>query len=155
MFSLIKTPYCNTNPPVTIYALLSKFWISRFTRFFAPPRPGPPRGFTSSPRPALPRWKKLRPAHPWHFVYVFFMRVFLNALYTTCKYSQQNSTCKTPCTQTSYEVRPSPKGSYPVLEIGLEFDREVDVTRIQFSFSIWDVLTGLGGAVSRTFHGLD
>ena len=25
MFSLIKTPYCNTNPPVTIYALLSNF----------------------------------------------------------------------------------------------------------------------------------
>ena len=52
MFSLIKTPYCNTNPPVTIYALLSNFWISWFTRFFAPPRPGPPRGFSSSPRPA-------------------------------------------------------------------------------------------------------
>ena len=28
MFSLIKAPYCNTNPPVTIYALLSNFWIS-------------------------------------------------------------------------------------------------------------------------------
>ena len=28
MFSLIKTPYCNTNPPVTIYALLSNFQIS-------------------------------------------------------------------------------------------------------------------------------
>ena len=52
MFALIKTPYCNKNPPVTIYALLSNFQISWFTRFFAPPRPGPPRGFLPSPRPA-------------------------------------------------------------------------------------------------------
>ena len=72
MFSLIETPYCNTNPPVTIYALLSNFQISWFTHFFAPPRTAPrififapPRRFSSSPRPALPRWKKFRPAHSW------------------------------------------------------------------------------------------
>ena len=52
MCSLIKTPNCNTNPPITIYALLSNFWISRFTRFFALPHPAPPCGFSSSPRPA-------------------------------------------------------------------------------------------------------
>ena len=32
------------------------------------------------------------------------------------------------------------------MELG--FEREVEVTRVQFSFSIWDVFTGLGGAVS-------
>ena len=52
MFSFIKTPEGITNLQKTIYALLSNFWISGFTRFFAPPRPGPPRGFSSSPRPA-------------------------------------------------------------------------------------------------------
>ena len=52
MFSFIKTPEGITNLPMTIYALLSNFWISGFTRFFAPPRPGPPRGFSLSPRPA-------------------------------------------------------------------------------------------------------
>ena len=59
MFSLIKTPYCYTNPPVTIYAILSNFQISWFTRFFAPPQTAPliflfapPRGFSSSPCPA-------------------------------------------------------------------------------------------------------
>ena len=50
MVSLIKTPYCNTNPPVTIYALLSNFQISWFTRFFAPLRPA-----DFHPRPAPPR----------------------------------------------------------------------------------------------------
>ena len=34
----------------TIYALLSNFWISRFTRSFAPPH-----GFSPSPRPTPPR----------------------------------------------------------------------------------------------------
>ena len=76
-FSFLKTPECIINLPITIYALLSNFWISGFTRFFAPPRPGPPRGFSLSPRPtpprpadfypcpAPPRRKMLRPAHPW------------------------------------------------------------------------------------------
>ena len=41
--------------PNSKYALLSNFWISGFTRFFAPPRPGPPRGFSLSPRPTPPR----------------------------------------------------------------------------------------------------
>ena len=52
---------------MTIYALLSNFWISRFTRSFAPPR-----GFSPSPRPAPrifvlapPRRNMVRPAHPW------------------------------------------------------------------------------------------
>ena len=62
MFSLIKAPYCNTNPPVTIYALLSNFGISWFTRFFAPDRPGPPHGFSSSPHPAPPISSSPRPA---------------------------------------------------------------------------------------------
>ena len=53
-----KSPY-----NITIYALLSNFWISGFTRFFAPPRPGPPRGFSSSPRPA-PRIFILAPPRP-------------------------------------------------------------------------------------------
>ena len=54
MFSFIKTPEGITNLPITIYALLSNFWISGFTRFFAPPRPGPPRGFFifAPPHPA-------------------------------------------------------------------------------------------------------
>ena len=43
MFSFIKTPEGITNLPITIYALLSNFWISGFTRFFAPPRTAPPR----------------------------------------------------------------------------------------------------------------
>ena len=38
-----------------------------------------------------------------------------------------------------------------VMEINFDFDLEVDLTRIQFSFSIWDVFTGLGGAVSSNF----
>ena len=56
-FSLIKTPYCNTNLEITIYALLSNFWICWFTHFFTPPRTAPrvfpfapPCGFTLSPR---------------------------------------------------------------------------------------------------------
>ena len=48
---LYKTPEGITNLPITIYGPLSNFWISGFTRFFAPPRPGPPRGFSLSPRP--------------------------------------------------------------------------------------------------------
>ena len=36
---------------------------------------------------------------------------------------------------------------YSILGVELGFEREVDVTRVQFSFSIWDVFTGLGGAV--------
>ena len=36
MFSFIKTPEGITNLPITIYALLSNFWISQFTRSFAP-----------------------------------------------------------------------------------------------------------------------
>ena len=39
-----------TNISITIYTLLSKFWISQFMRFFLP-------------RPAA-RWKILLPAHP-------------------------------------------------------------------------------------------
>ena len=35
MFSFIKTPEGITNLPITIYTLLSNFWISGFTRFFA------------------------------------------------------------------------------------------------------------------------
>ena len=57
---------------ITIYTHLSNNWISWFIPSFAPPR-----GFLPSPRPAdffprpapprsaLPRWKKLCPAHPW------------------------------------------------------------------------------------------
>ena len=63
MFSFIKTPEGITNLPITIYALLSNFWISGFTRFFAPPRPGPPRGFSLSPPPA-PRIFILAPPRP-------------------------------------------------------------------------------------------
>ena len=59
MFSCIKTPEGITNLPITIYALLSIFWISGCMRFFAdshsrpaPPRPSP-RIFTlAPPRPA-------------------------------------------------------------------------------------------------------
>ena len=32
---------CTTNISITIYALLSKFWISRYSHFFALPRPAP------------------------------------------------------------------------------------------------------------------
>ena len=53
MFSLTKTTYRNTNPPVTIYALLSKFWISGFTRFFAPDRPADFHLCPAPPRTAL------------------------------------------------------------------------------------------------------
>ena len=70
MFSLIKTPNCNTNPLIAIYALLSNFLISRFTRFFAPPRPGPPRGFSSSPRPAE---KNSAPHIPGMYVYQVYL----------------------------------------------------------------------------------
>ena len=48
MFSfIIETPEGITNLPITIFALLSNFWISGFRRFFAPPR-----GFSLSPPPA-------------------------------------------------------------------------------------------------------
>ena len=40
MCSMIKTPYYQKNPPVTIYTLLSNFWISWFTRFFCPAAAG-------------------------------------------------------------------------------------------------------------------
>ena len=36
--------------------------------------PAPDRGFSSSPRPALPRWKKLRPAHPWSCANLYSLR---------------------------------------------------------------------------------
>merc|ERR1712212_24323 len=52
IFSFIKTQEGITNLPITIYALLSNFWISGFTRFFALPQPRPPCGFSLSPRPA-------------------------------------------------------------------------------------------------------
>ena len=54
MFSLIKTPYCNTNPPVTISPL---FWIFLDQLIYALflPRPVLPRGFSSLPRPTPPR----------------------------------------------------------------------------------------------------
>ena len=48
MFSFIKTSLYTTKISITIYALLSNFWISRFTRSFAPPRPAP-RIFTFAP----------------------------------------------------------------------------------------------------------
>ena len=37
---------------------------------------------------------------------------------------------------------------FPTLEINLHFEMDVDVTLVQFSCSIWDLLTELGGAVS-------
>ena len=60
MFSFIKTSWYTINISITIYALLSNFWISRFTHFFAPPR-----GFSPSPRPAE-IWSA--PLHPWNLV---------------------------------------------------------------------------------------
>ena len=55
--------------------------------------------------------------------------------------------CKRPCTQTTYEVQQEQKELSSELEIELEFETEVDVTRVKHSLSLWDVVTGLGGAV--------
>ena len=70
MFSIIKTSEGITNLPITNHALLSNFWISGFTRFFAPPRTAP-RILTL----ALPRRKMLRPAHPcWVLIIIIIGR---------------------------------------------------------------------------------
>ena len=50
MFPFTKTPEVITNLLITIYALLSNFWNILDLRAFLP-RPGPPRGFSLSPRP--------------------------------------------------------------------------------------------------------
>ena len=53
MFSFIKTSLYTTKISITICALLSNFWISRFTLSFAPPRPAPPRWKKAPPRTSL------------------------------------------------------------------------------------------------------
>ena len=53
MFSFFKTSQYTTNTSITIYALFSNFWISRFTRSFAPPRPAP-RIFVPAPLEKAP-----------------------------------------------------------------------------------------------------
>ena len=62
--------------------------------------------------------------------------------------AKQNFICKRPCTQTTYEIQKMPVIETDDFEIGLNFERSVDVTWNRFSSSIWDVLTGFGGSVS-------
>ena len=56
MFSSIKTSWCITNLPTTIYTLLLNFWIS----WFFCPTPPLPLDFYHAPH----RWKMLHPAYP-------------------------------------------------------------------------------------------
>ena len=95
-FPFRKTPEGITNLPITIYALLSNFCISGFTRFFAPTR-----GFSLSPRPASqiftlapPRRKMLGPAHPWYIHCI----LLYSTEYAYCTYNtvQCNWICEQP-----------------------------------------------------------
>ena len=59
-----------------------------------PPHLAAPRGFSSSPRPALPRWKKLRPAHPWYLQRKYNSRMILRPKDTpeNCTFLPSNMT---------------------------------------------------------------
>ena len=60
-------------------------------------------------------------------------------------------TCKRPCTQTTYEVQSTHEVEYPTSCIGLNFESPIDVTQTEFRTKFVTLLTGLGGAVSRTW----
>ena len=63
-------------------------------------------------------------------------------------YNFEPSKCKTPCTQTTYEVRLTSVTEDRMLGMKLTFEPIVHVTRSVFSSTIVDFLTRLGGSVS-------
>ena len=63
-------------------------------------------------------------------------------------YNYEPSKCKTPCTQTTYEVRLTSVTEDRMLGMKLTFEPIVHVTRSVFSSTIVDFLTSLGGSVS-------
>ena len=70
IFFLIKTPYCNTNPPIKIYSLLLNLWISQIRLFFCP-APDRPADFHLRPAPRIFILASLRrPAPPVHCIHV-------------------------------------------------------------------------------------
>ena len=58
------------------------------------------------------------------------------------------SLCKTPCTETTYEVHLNSIVEFRDLTMKLTFEPLVHVTHSMFSTTVIDVLTSLGGAVS-------
>ena len=72
-------------------------------------------------------------------------------LFVNNYFNFEPSVCKTPCTQTNYEVRLNSVVESEKLEIKLTFEPVVQVTRSVFSFTMVDFLTSLGGSVRNSF----
>ena len=63
-------------------------------------------------------------------------------------YNFESSSCRAPCSQTTYDVRLNSVADYDKLGVKLTFEPIVHVTRSVFSYSMVDFLTSLGGSVS-------
>ena len=59
------------------------------------------------------------------------------------------SSCKKPCTRTTYEVQSMEILKYPAPYIGLSFDSTVALTETKFRNDFVTLLTGLGGSVNQ------
>ena len=59
------------------------------------------------------------------------------------------SSCKKPCTRTTYEVQSMEVLKYPAPYIGLSFDSTVELTETKFRNNFVTLLTGLGGSVKQ------